>query len=234
MRDLGVLGGSVRFPAASGINAVAYGINSSGQIVGQSTYNGAPDYTDTHAFLTTTAGGPMTDLGTLGGSFSAAFGINTLGQAVGSATTTGDAALHAFIYSGGVMNDLNASLPSGTPWLIQSASSINDNGQIVASAELNDNTQHAVRVDPADVSTSILINLLSSPSLNLTSGQVSSLTDKLNNAIASIQSGLYKQATNQLNSFIGAVQTQVKVGKLSSSAGTQLVTAANVIIAAIS
>ena len=58
MRDLGVLGGSVRFPAASGINAVAYGINSSGQIVGQSTYNGAPDYTDTHAFLTTTAGGP--------------------------------------------------------------------------------------------------------------------------------------------------------------------------------
>ena len=52
--------------------------------------------------------------------------------------------------------------------------------------------------------------------------------------LASIQSGLYKQATNQLNSFISAVQTQVKVGKLSSSAGTQLVAAANVIIAAIS
>jgi len=131
------------------------------------------------------------------------------------------------------MNDLNASLPSGTPWLIQSASGINDNGQIVASAELNDNTQHAVRMDPADVSTSILITLLSNPSLNLTSGQVSSLTDKLNNAIASIQAGLYKQATNQLNSFIGAVAAQVKVGKLSSSAGTQLVAAANVIIAAI-
>ena len=37
-----------------------------------------------------------------------------------------------------------------------------------------------------DTFVSILINLLSSPSLNLTSGQVSSLTDKLNNAIASM------------------------------------------------
>ena len=76
-----------------------------------------------------------------------------------------------------------------------------------------------------------LINLVSDPSLNLTSGQVSNLTDKLNNAQASIQAGLNKQAINQLNAFINSVQSSLKTGKISAQTGKTLIDAANAIIA---
>jgi probable HAF family extracellular repeat protein len=229
LTDLGVLGGVVRYPAASGINAIAYGINAAGQIVGTSTYNGAPFYYAQHAFLTT-ASGPMVDLGTLGGNFSNAFGINASGQIVGSASTSGDAAGHGFLYAGGVMNDLNTMIGSASGWQITNASSINDSGQIVGQGNLSDGSAHAVRMDPADLAVGILTNLLADPSLGLAGGQVSSLTDKLNNALASIQGGLNKQAVNQLNALISAVQTQVKVGKMSVGTGNTLVAAASAII----
>src|SRR5437016_12602987 len=48
----------------------------------------------------------ITDLGTLGGSFSVALGVNSRGQVIGNSFTTGDQALHAFIYSDGRMRDL--------------------------------------------------------------------------------------------------------------------------------
>jgi len=67
--------------------------------------------------------------------------------------------------------------------------------------------------------------------LNLTSGQVSNLTDKLNNAQASIQAGLNKQAINQLNAFINSVQSSLKTGKISTQTGKTLIDAANAIIA---
>ena len=51
-----------------------------------------------HAFLY--SGSTMTDLGTLGGSNSMAYGINASGQVVGVADSTGNAAWHAFLYSG--------------------------------------------------------------------------------------------------------------------------------------
>ena len=233
LTDLGVLGGVVRFPAISGIQAVAYRINTAGQIVGASTYNGAPFYYAQHAFLTTKTG-PMMDLGTLGGNFSSAFGINTAGQIVGNATTSLDAANHGFLYTGGVMNDLNGMLGPGSGWEIENASAINDNGQIVGQGKLSDGTRHAVRMDPADAAVTILTNLLSDPSLGLTGGQMSSLTDKLNNALASIQGGLYAQAIHQLDALIHAVQAQVKVGKMSAATGDTLISTANAIIAALS
>ena len=46
------------------------------------------------------------DLSTLGGTTSAAFGINNSGQVVGYAKTAGNAADHAFLYSGGGVTDL--------------------------------------------------------------------------------------------------------------------------------
>jgi len=84
--------------------------------------------------------------------------------------------------------------------------------------------------NPATLVTN-LINVVSSPSLNLTSGQVSSLTDKLNNALASIQAGLNKQASNQLKGFLSSVQSSVKTGKMSAQTGKTLTDAANAIIA---
>ncbi len=76
-----------------------------------------------------------------------------------------------------------------------------------------------------------LIAMLSNPSLQLTSGQIASLTDKLNNALLSIQQGLNNQAINQLNSFINSVTSSVKTGKMSQTTGNTLITAAQAIIA---
>lgn len=85
---------------------------------------------------------------------------------------------------------------------------------------------------PATLTTN-LIGTVSNPLLGLTSGQVNSLTDKLNNALASIQAGLNKQAINQLNAFVSSVQTYLKNGKVSTQTATTLTNAANAIIAAL-
>jgi probable HAF family extracellular repeat protein len=54
LRDLGTLGGLDSFGQA---------VNASGQVAGDSTTAGG----ETHAFLSGPGGGPLTDLGTLGG-----------------------------------------------------------------------------------------------------------------------------------------------------------------------
>lgn len=93
-------------------------------------------------------------------------------------------------------------------------------------------TLSAVSVSPAQAVTN-LINLISNPNsgLGLTNGQINSLTDKLNNALASIQAGLNSQAINQLNAFISSVQSSLKTGKISAQAANTLIAAANAIIA---
>jgi len=48
----------------------------------------------------------VTDLGTLGGTFSIAFGINDRGQIDGFSTIPGDMSTHAFVLNHGVMTDL--------------------------------------------------------------------------------------------------------------------------------
>jgi probable HAF family extracellular repeat protein len=45
-------------------------------------------------------------------------------------TSGGDAAHHAFLYSDGVMYDLNNLIPTGSGWELLAASGINDAGQI--------------------------------------------------------------------------------------------------------
>jgi probable HAF family extracellular repeat protein len=189
-------------------------------------------YYANHAFLTTAAG-PMQDLGTLGGAFSSATGINASGQIVGNSSTTGDAANHAFLYTGGSMYDVNSLIASTSGWEIVNAVAINDGGQIAGTGWLNGVrfVNHALRLDPANVAVTILTNLLSDPTLALTTGQVNSLTDKLNNVLASIQQGLNKQAINQLNAFVNSVQVSLKNGNMSGQAGGTLVAAANAIIA---
>src|SRR5262245_10687693 len=67
----------------------------------------------------------ITDLGTLGGSYSAANGINANGQVVGESVTAGGLS-HAFLWSDGTMRDLGALDGIGS-----SAYAVNDRGQIV-------------------------------------------------------------------------------------------------------
>ena len=98
----------------------AYGINSSGQVVGQ---NSAGD-----AFIY--SGGTMMDLGS-----GQARAINNSGQVVGQ-----NNAGHAFIYSGGTMTDLG-SLGGGPPYS-STARGINNSGQLVGWAYVP--TQRAV------------------------------------------------------------------------------------------
>ncbi len=75
-----------------------------------------------------------------------------------------------------------------------------------------------------------LINLVSNPTLELTSGQINSLTDKLSNTLASIQAGQKSQAINQLSAFINSVRSSQKTGKMAAQTATTLVNAANSII----
>src|SRR5260370_17505891 len=100
-------------------------MNFSGQVVGEAqTASGA-----VHALLY--SGGPLIDLGTLGGSASSALAIDDAGDVVGSALLPGDVASHAFLLpNGGQMTDL------GTLGGTESyATGINANGQLVGVAE---------------------------------------------------------------------------------------------------
>jgi probable HAF family extracellular repeat protein len=127
VQDLGAVMGAT--------NSVAYAINNLGQVVGYSE-NGAFLYAD----------GLRHDLGTLGGNASQALALNDLGEVVGFAdTATG--ARHAFLYSGGVMVDLNGLLPPGSGWVLNQATGINDSGQIVGEGTINGQT-HGFLLSP--------------------------------------------------------------------------------------
>ncbi len=108
----------------------AYAINNIGQVVGDAL----PPTGPVHAFLW--SNGTMTDLGAFGDA-SVAEAINSSGVVVGTAyvvNSNGTAAWHAFIYSGGKLQDLNNLIPSGSGWLLTEATGINDTGQIVCNA----------------------------------------------------------------------------------------------------
>ena len=100
---------------------VAYGINNSGQIVGQLYI---PYLEHSHAALY--SGGMMTDLGTLGGVYSEAYGINNSSQIVGQSEILSGLA-RAFSYSDGTMIDLGT-LPGDNQ---SRAIAINNSGQIL-------------------------------------------------------------------------------------------------------
>ena len=72
----------------------------------------------------------VTDLGTLGGTFSVGRGLNSRAWTVGSANVAEDAATHAFLWRDGVTSDLGT---FGGPNTL--AFALNPNGQIVGHAE---------------------------------------------------------------------------------------------------
>ena len=132
--DLGSLGG----------NSVANAINESAQIAGSSVVTG----TIQHAFLY--SGGALTDLGTLGGASSEALAINERGEVVGSAQTS-SGATRAFIWRDGVMTDLNTFLPVGSGWVLRSATSISEGGQIVGTGTHNGVTRGFILTPQTDL-----------------------------------------------------------------------------------
>jgi probable HAF family extracellular repeat protein len=126
MTDLGPLLGDNELA-----DSIAWAINDRGQVVGtSSTPSGGQ-----HAFLL--QDGVVTDLGTLGGLFSAARAINNRGQIVGVADdANGDG--HAVLWEHGGIVDLGT---LGGP--SSHARAINDRGQIVGDAMTADGSLRA-------------------------------------------------------------------------------------------
>ena len=153
MVDLGVLGG---------LSSYGMAINSYNHVVGYSTIK--PNDEDVHGFLHD--GNKMIDLGSLGASgkrwgsdVSVALGVNNLDQVVGYTylPVVGEMPIQqvAFLWTrnssviGGTMVNLNKLVANGTNYLLTSATGINDNGQIVASAyDLQNGGIHAVLLTP--------------------------------------------------------------------------------------
>jgi len=122
--DLGSLGGDGHF---AGI--YASGLNNVGQVVGVSDTTGDASF---HGFIWKE--GHMTDLGPLpGDSYSSAIAISDLGQVVGLSL---DANFnpHAVTWQSGNVANLNDLVPAETPLLLQTACSINREGQIIGIA----------------------------------------------------------------------------------------------------
>ena len=115
--DLGTLGGG---------QAEAKAINASGTVVG-----GADTATSFHAF--SYRNGQMRDLGALGAAGrSEALAVNDAGQTVGTSTiVAGPAPFYAFLSAGTQMINLNDLIPADSGWTLESATGINDRGQII-------------------------------------------------------------------------------------------------------
>jgi len=117
----------VVFGGATG-NA-AFGINNIGQVVGTSDLAGDASF---HGFLWQR--GVITDLGTLSGDFvSIANAINDKGQ-VAMQSCDIHFNCRAAIWQDGVMTDLNALMPVGSPLFLLFANSINARGEMVGAA----------------------------------------------------------------------------------------------------
>jgi probable HAF family extracellular repeat protein len=144
---LGTLAGSDPARFSEGLS-----VNSTGQVAGASdTAAGA-----VHAFLSGPGGGPLQDLGTLGGN-SAALGVNDSGQAVGffdlSASTRDE---HAFLFSGGVMTDLNSLIALGSGFTLEQANGISDTGYICGTGLSADGQEHAFLLTPVPEASSVV------------------------------------------------------------------------------
>lgn len=122
-----------------GREAIAYDINDKDEIVGTYFYYGSRV-----AFLY--KNNSITNLGGLGASPASAYAINESSVIVGE-RLPGTIYRNAFIYSDGVMQDLNSLLPPDSGWVLTAARDINDNGWIVGEGTINGET-HAFLMAP--------------------------------------------------------------------------------------
>lgn len=135
VRDLGTIAGT------TGSRSSAADVNNAQRVVGWSEIAGGAQ----HACMFQTDAGGMViarlDLGVLGGDSSYAYGMNDSDVVVGNSDSRG------FIWQGGVMQDLNALIPSGSGWMITRGAAINENGVIVGDG-VRLGFQRAVKLTP--------------------------------------------------------------------------------------
>jgi probable HAF family extracellular repeat protein len=139
LQDLGTLGGP---------DAVGLYVNQRGLVAGVSYTDATPNETTgiptVHPFLW--HNGKMTDLGSLGGTFTGAFGpdgsegslvVNDRGQVIGISTLAEDQTYHPFLWENGSMRDLGTlGGDNGTAlWLT-------DTGEVVGQADLPGSEHH--------------------------------------------------------------------------------------------
>jgi probable HAF family extracellular repeat protein len=167
VNDSGIIVGETRYSLPSGVTAsdgfvyadgeftdLGYGeavaINNAGQIAGYSTPPGTPPGIMDGGYIITD--GVRTYLPLLpGSSGTTTNAINNLGQIVGeSDSDTLSRTNTAFLYSNGVITDLNTLLPANSGWQLQDAVGINDSGQIVGYGTLNGQTRFFI-LDTAPV-----------------------------------------------------------------------------------
>lgn len=135
------------FDGLGGISDMAYGVNTSGLVVGYSYLSAlpAPRINPYHAALW--SNGSVYDLGTLGGINSRASSINENGQIVGIAETA-DGTQHACLWQDTQILDLNTFLPVNSGWdYLKSAFDINIHGQIVGQGIIG-GEEHAYLLTP--------------------------------------------------------------------------------------
>jgi probable HAF family extracellular repeat protein len=92
----------------------------------------------------------MTDLGTLGGTYSAAQAINASGTVIGQSYLPGDTGIDPFIYSNGTMTDLMTLLPPGAGVTNVTVLGINNRGQIVGQGVDSNGNFRALLLTPSD------------------------------------------------------------------------------------
>ena len=118
----------------------AYDINNSGQVAGSSFSSASGT---SRAFIYSNK--EMTNLGTLAGDTgSTAYDINDNSQVVGFSFTVNGGLYdrrRAFLYSGGIMIDLNSLIDPTSGWQLTVAYGINNLGQIVGEGIYNGNTR---------------------------------------------------------------------------------------------
>ncbi len=122
MEDLGSLGGTTSF---------GYGINDSGEVTG---YSNTQHFGGKQAVIY--SNGVMYKIDTLGGEGGIGFDINNFGQIIGISDTIDDGK-HPFLFSDGVMTDLNSLFDPQLGWNFYAPRGINDAGQIVGIGNLN-------------------------------------------------------------------------------------------------
>ena len=135
MQDIGNLGGFSR----------GFAVNNLDHVTGASIINGNGDE---HAFFW--HDGTMTDLGTTGEAItSQGLGMNNLDQVVGTLVfdPSDGTKNHGFLFSDGVMVDVNSLLPGNSGWVLRDAQGINDVGQIVGFGNIG-GEQHAYLLAP--------------------------------------------------------------------------------------